>query len=643
MTAQIMKREIGSLILENIPEIPSYLGLRLNHYQNTREAFVMDWIGEPGSLLVSTRFGEAAQLHIVNKQGGARHQLTFFKEPITGAKVCPKPGVNGFLFSKDIGGNENHQFYFFDLDAGDYRLLTDGSSKHAYARWNKDGTLLMYNSTKRNQVDHDLYIYNFAGDGSETLLLAEGGYWIPMAWSPDSSYVTALHFQSINHSDLYVIDVKTGAKKAIVAKQGVACRGGYWTADSKNIYFASDELSECRQLMKYDFINECYSHIPLNEGLELESMALSDDGGKLALVFNDDGYSRLSIWDVAKDEPLGQEYLPLGVISHLCWHPDSELLALTINKAKSPADVYVLDLNEELLSQWTISEVGGLNKDHFIMPDLITYPTFDFVGKVQRHIPAYYYRPKAARAPFPVLIYIHGGPESQYRPVFSSAFQYYLQELGIAIIAPNVRGSTGYGKNYLRLDDGYKREDSVKDIGKLLDWIEQQPELDASRVAVMGGSYGGYMVLASMAHYNDRLACGIDMVGISNFVTFLENTKSYRRSLRRVEYGDERDPKMRRHLHRISPTTNAHKITKPMLIAQGLNDPRVPASEAEQMLKAIRKNGSEAWYVLAKDEGHGFRKKRNRDYFNKAVILFFQKHLLATQQETAKVKAEERV
>jgi dipeptidyl aminopeptidase/acylaminoacyl peptidase len=232
-----------------------------------------------------------------------------------------------------------------------------------------------------------------------------------------------------------------------------------------------------------------------------------------------------------------------------------------------------------------------------------------------------------------VLIYIHGGPESQFRPGFSPVFQYYLNELGLAVIAPNVRGSTGYGKNFLKLDNGYKREDSVKDIGKLLDWIKQQPELDSSRVAVIGGSYGGYMVLASMAHFNNRLRCGIDVVGISNFVTFLENTKSYRRNLRRVEYGDERDPRMRRHLERISPTANAHKIAKPILIIQGQNDPRVPASEAEQMLHAIRRNGGEAWYMLAKDEGHGFRKKSNREFYDKTVILFLQKHLLGSSAE----------
>jgi dipeptidyl aminopeptidase/acylaminoacyl peptidase len=280
------------------------------------------------------------------------------------------------------------------------------------------------------------------------------------------------------------------------------------------------------------------------------------------------------------------------------------------------------------VQRWTDSEVGGLNSATFVSPQLIHYPTFDKVNKKPRDIPAFLYKPDKSGKKFPVIIDIHGGPEGQEQPTFSSLNQFFVNELGIAVIAPNVRGSSGYGKTYLMLDNGFKREESVQDIGKLLDWIAAQPDLDAERVAVFGGSYGGYMVLSSMVNFNERLRCGIDVVGISNFVTFLNNTQEYRRDLRRVEYGDERDPQMAAFLEKISPTTNAHKITRPLFVVQGLNDPRVPASEAEQIVAKVRQNNVEVWYMLAKDEGHGFRKKSNRDYYMAAMILFLQKNLI---------------
>jgi dipeptidyl aminopeptidase/acylaminoacyl peptidase len=230
--------------------------------------------------------------------------------------------------------------------------------------------------------------------------------------------------------------------------------------------------------------------------------------------------------------------------------------------------------------------------------------------------------------PFPVVVSIHGGPESQARPAFSSTYQLWLRELGVAILVPNVRGSSGYGKTYVGLDNGFKREDSVRDIGKLLDWIGTQPDLDSDRVAVFGGSYGGYMVLASAVHFSDRLSAAVDIVGISSFVTFLENTQDYRRDLRRVEYGDERDPAMRAHLEKISPVNNVEKITVPMFVVQGQNDPRVPVTEAEQIVAALRKQGQMVWYMNALNEGHGYRKKENRDLYQQATVLFFREHLL---------------
>jgi dipeptidyl aminopeptidase/acylaminoacyl peptidase len=320
--------------------------------------------------------------------------------------------------------------------------------------------------------------------------------------------------------------------------------------------------------------------------------------------------------------------LPIGLIYGISFSPDSKRLSMVLNTATSPGDIYIYDIEPNKLTRWTESEVGGLNTSGFPTPELVHYADFKDEDGNTGKIPAFVFKPNTGKAPYPVVISIHGGPEGQYTPYFSSTFQFWLNELGVAVIAPNVRGSDGYGKSYLQMDNGYKREESVKDIEKLLDWIDDQPDLDKDRVAVYGGSYGGYMVLASMFKFNDRIRCGVDNVGISNFVTFLKNTKDYRRDLRRVEYGDERDPDMAEFLNKISPTTNAHKITKPLFVVQGLNDPRVPATEAEQIVEIVRKNGQDVWYMLGKDEGHGFRKKTNRDYYAAAVVLFFEKYLL---------------
>jgi len=410
--------------------------------------------------------------------------------------------------------------------------------------------------------------------------------------------------------------------------------GAAWGRDGKGLYLTSDENSDFKQLHYYDLTSGRLTTLTGDIPWDVNDFDLSDDGNLLAFVTNENGISKLHVREIrsGKERPLPE--LPVGQIYGLNFSPDDQKLGMVLNTPQTPGDVYVLELAQNQLMRWTRSEVGGLNTSDFIVPDLITYDTFDQVEGKPRTIPAFYYKPSGP-GPFPVLISIHGGPEGQYRPFFRSSFQFYLNELGIAVLAPNVRGSNGYGKRYLLLDNGMKREDSVKDIGKLLDWVARQPELDAERVAVIGGSYGGYMVLACMTHFNDRLRAAVDIVGISNFVTFLENTKAYRRDLRRAEYGDERDPEMRAFLNKISPTTNAHRISKPMFIAQGANDPRVPATESAQMVKVIRENGGEVWYMLAKDEGHGFRKKSNRDAYSQTVALFLQRFLLSVGDETS--------
>ena len=316
--------------------------------------------------------------------------------------------------------------------------------------------------------------------------------------------------------------------------------------------------------------------------------------------------------------------LPGGTVSGLEFRPNSQELGFSLSSAESSADAYSVVPGSDPL-RWTTSEMGGLALADITEPALIEYASFD--GK---KIPAYVYRPSRTRfpGPRPVLINIHGGPESQFRPSFLGRLNYLVSELGIVLVFPNVRGSSGYGKTYLKLDNGMKREDAVKDIGALFDWIAAQADLDKSRVGVIGGSYGGFMSLAVQTTYNDRIKAGIDIVGISNFVTFLKNTQGYRRDLRRAEYGDEREPAMRSFLERVSPLARAHMIHTPILVVQGQNDPRVPVTEAEQMVAAVKKNGVPLWYVVGTNEGHGFAKKVNQDYLQAVEVMFLRKYLL---------------
>jgi dipeptidyl aminopeptidase/acylaminoacyl peptidase len=406
----------------------------------------------------------------------------------------------------------------------------------------------------------------------------------------------------------------------------VSYGGGSFDRTGRSIFTVSDERGEFSSLVRIDLATNARTWLTGDANWDVEGFSLSPDRRQIAYALNEDGLSQIYTTSAEGARRAVKARLPVGIIGGLQWSPDSRRLGLTINTARSPSDAYVYDVSRARLTRWTQSEIGGLNPANFVEPTLVRYPTFDQVNGQQRTIPAFVYRARQA-GPRPVIIQIHGGPEGQSRPGFSSTIQYWANELGITVVVPNVRGSTGYGRSFVELDNGFKREDSVKDIGALLDWIKTQPDMDASKVIVYGGSYGGYMVLASMTNYPDRLAGGIDIVGISNFVTFLENTDGYRRDLRRVEYGDERDPAMRTHLQAISPLTNAHKITAPLFVIQGANDPRVPRSEAEQIVERVRANGRDVWYMLAMDEGHGFAKKSNRDAQREAETLFLQRVL----------------
>jgi len=620
-----------NIVVQGVPDIPQAVVDRMNQYLQVRGGYFSDWNPNGPGMLISTRFADTYQLHYVDHPGGARRQITFFKEPVNSGAYCPAKGKKGFLFSMDIGGGEFYQIYYYDLNSGKDTMLTDGKSRNESPLWSNSGAMFSYTSTRRNGKDNDIYLSDLDNPSAARMVYQAEGYWGPVDWSPDDSRLLIVNYISANESYYYILDPNSAQATLLFPKteEKVAYGQAMWSKDGKGVYYITDRGSEFMQLHYWDLASAKDEAITKDIPWDVEGFDLSKDAKLLAYVANEDGIGKLRIIDTKTRKELKLPELPIGQYSGLEFKDDNSALALNIETPRYPGDVYSLNLKKMELVRWTYSEVGGLNTDNFPIAQLIHYPTFDSVNGQPRMIPSFYFKPaQKSNQSHPVVIYIHGGPEGQYTPAFASTFQYWLNELGIAVLAPNVRGSTGYGKTYLKMDNDYLREHSVKDIGALLDWIAQQPELDQERICVYGGSYGGYMVLACMFHYNDRLKAGVEQVGISNFVTFLENTQEYRRDLRRVEYGDERDPQMREFMLSISPTTNAHKITKPLLVGQGLNDPRVPASEAEQIVETVRKNGGEVWYVLAKDEGHGFSKKTNRDYFNNVVSLFLEKFLL---------------
>jgi dipeptidyl aminopeptidase/acylaminoacyl peptidase len=473
-------------------------------------------------------------------------------------------------------------------------------------------------------------------DGAKLLLEAPPGSWYgPADFSYDGRFLLVQQFLSVLDSRIYVLDLESGIAQRVAGDPEIpsANRAIGFDPQGSGFYFITNARGRAAELA-WRPVEPDSMAVSLTAGIgwDVTDFALSADGRRGAFVTNEEGASRLYLLNTRSRRFSRVERIPLGLISGLSFSPDDRLLALTVSTSQTPSDVYVLQLGRRpesfrSLVRWTFSEVGGLDAAGFIEPELIHYPTFDMRGDQPRQVPAFVYRPEG-RGPHPVIIYVHGGPEGQYRPGFSGRAQMWLAELGAAVIAPNIRGSSGYDQEYLALDNDFRRQDAVRDIGALLDWIAQQSDLDADRVAIYGTSYGGYIVLASAVQYSDQLRAGVDVVGISNFVSFLENTEDYRRDFRRYEYGDERDPAVREFLQRISPLNNADRIEIPLLVVQGRNDPRVPVSESVQIVNALRKRGRPVWYMEALNEGHGYERRENRRLHEQAAVLFLQEYLL---------------
>jgi dipeptidyl aminopeptidase/acylaminoacyl peptidase len=616
-----------NLVVEGLPEIPASIAEEVRRYTEARGAGLSSWHPTKREMLIGTRFGDTNQVHLVKFPGGDRTQLTFFPDRVGGASFQPKTGEY-FVFNRDVGGNEFFQFYRYDMATGDVTLLTDGKSRNTGGTWSNSGEWAAYSSTRRNGKDTDIYIVNPLDPKTTRMVMqVEGGGWFAADWSPDDKKLLIAEFISANESYAWLVDVATGEKTLLTPKGGgekISYTGAAFSKDGKGIYVTTDKDSEFQRLAYFDLATKEHMYLTDHIKWDVESFALSRDGSMIAFVTNEDGVSVLHLLDTKTRKEMPTPKLPLGLIFSLRWHENNRDLGFGMVSARSTADAYSLDVKSGKVERWTFSETGGMNTDNLSGPELIRWKTFD-----GRMISGFLYMPPAKfTGPRPVIINIHGGPEGQARPGFNGRSNYFLNELGVAIIFPNVRGSSGYGKSFLQLDNGFKREDSYKDIGALLDWIATEKRLDASRVMTTGGSYGGHMSFAIATLYNDKIRASLPVVGVSNLVSFLERTEAYRRDLRRAEYGDERDPKMREFMLKIAPLTNAAKITKPIFIVQGGNDPRVPLNEAEQMVKTVRANQTPVWYLMAKDEGHGFAKKKNQDFQFYATVMFIREYLL---------------
>ncbi|WP_066281098.1 alpha/beta hydrolase family protein [Blastomonas sp. CCH1-A6] len=617
--APVQTRQVGTARLENVPEIPQDIRDAVQRYQNYREARFQDWLPD-GSMLITTRFGSTFQVHHVPAPGAARRQLTYYSEPVGGAKTVP--GKKRFVLTRDTGGDEWFQLFVRDLD-GVGQPLTEPVTRNQSPVFAKDGSLLVWSRATKGSADYAIMAADPADPKSRRLVWQGTGAVGPQDISADKTTVLLGKGISNRENHLMLLDMASG--KVTPLDWSVKAKARFedprFIDGGKAIVAITNAGTDTRRLVRIDAATGKMTALSREPGWDVEAYDLSPDGRTIAYTLNEDGYSRVILMPLAGGA--GQSpALPRGVVTALSFSPDGGKLAVGLTNATTAGDVWTVELGNQAITRWTQSEPGELDPAKLVEPQLVRFTSFDGLT-----VPAFVYRPKNAApdAKLPVIIDIHGGPEAQTRPSWNPGAQYFADVLGAVVILPNVRGSDGYGTKYLNLDNGPLREDSVKDIGALIDWAGKQPGMDAKRIAVYGQSYGGYMSLASMTFYSDKLVGGVERYGISDFISFMANTEAYRRDNRRAEYGDERDPKMRAVFERIAPLKNVGKITKPMLVMQGANDPRVPQSESDQVVAALRANGVETWYVLYADEGHGFLKKANNDLRREVETVFLKK------------------
>jgi dipeptidyl aminopeptidase/acylaminoacyl peptidase len=623
----------AALMVDGVPPISAELANQLKPYGEFRPHGMLSWNPVKREILIRRRLLATAQVHLVPEPGVNPQPLTDYSDAVWTATFQPASGEY-FLFLRDEGGNEVERIFRQDLATRAVTPLTSSAERVSSLTWTRKGDRIAYGTQPldRNSPDRkartNLHVMEPLDPHSDRVLATfESGGVGDFRFSEDGRRLAFIEYISAAESYVWTMDVATGRKRRVTQPrrgETVAYETPTFTRDGKGIFVVSDRGGEFKQLVLLPAAGGAERVLTGHLPYDVDEYVLSLDANRIAFTTNERGSSVLRFLDATTLKEQPRPPLVQGLIGGLEWRPRSTEIGFHMRSARSAGDVFSYDFKTNQVTRWTNGNNPELNTSEFVEPRLVKWKSFD-----GREITGFHYHPAAKfTGKRPVIIDIHGGPEVQYRPGFIGRANYYVNELGVAVIYPNVRGSSGFGKSFLKLDDGMKREDSVKDIGALLDWIGEQPDLDAGRVLVTGGSYGGYMALASAVHFSDRIAGAVSVVGISNMVTFLERTESYRRDLRRVEYGDERDPQMRAFLESIAPVNNAEKIAKPLMVVHGLNDSRVPDTEAEQIVDTLKKRGTPVWFLLARDEGHGFVKKPNADYQFYATVEFARQTLL---------------
>ena len=590
--------------------------LPFERYLNIRWAANGSLREDESRLAFRTDITGTAQLWTLDDSMGWPKQLTFFEDRLMFASYNPTQPV--IAFGKDKGGDERQRIYLIDDDGGLADEFSEADAKHMWGGWSHDGDMAAWAHCGRNGRDFDLFVRGLDG-GSETCVLEREGYNYVTGWMPDDDGLIVARASSNVDNDLWHLDLDTGDLEHLTPHDGDALYGSPTPLpDGSGMYLLSNEGRDFTNLAFYDF-DDGELEFAEEHDWNRESLALSDDGRFLVTVTNEEGYSVVDVWDLEDDETRRIESLGRPISGGAQFAQDSSTFTISVSAADDTTDVWSVDAETGESTRWTTSSTAGIPRSSLVGPELVHYESFDGL-----EVPAFYYRRGDIDEPHPVIIDIHGGPESQHRPSLRASTQYFV-ERGFAVLAPNVRGSAGYGQSYLELDDVRKRMDSVADIKAAHEWLVEEGGADADRIGLIGGSYGGFMVLSSMVTYPDLWAAGVDVVGIANFVSFLENTSDYRRHLRESEYGSLEDD--REFLENISPLNHVDEISAPLMVVHGENDPRVPVGEARQIVEAVEAQGLPVKSLIYEDEGHGLSKRENRLDAYTQIGEFFEEHL----------------